>query len=369
MSLQEMNSSKQVSLLDDSVSVDDVRIACTEPVLPPSQLLLELPCTEELKKNVYGARKAIQDILEKKDDRLVVIIGPCSIHDPEAAREYASRLREMRQSLGSELEIIMRVYFEKPRTTVGWKGLINDPDLDGSFQIRKGLRLARQLLVEFNTMQVPAATEFLDVITPQYLADLIAWGAIGARTTESQIHRELASGLSCPVGFKNGTNGDLRIAFDAILSASRPHHFLSVTKSGLSAIVSTKGNPYTHVVLRGGKEPNHDPKSVLQASQEALEAGLPDRLMIDLSHGNSQKKAKNQVSGAETVAAQIAEGNKSIVGVMIEGHLNEGRQDLTVGGVLEYGKSITDACLGWSDSVNVLNVLAESVRLRRSKKE
>jgi 3-deoxy-7-phosphoheptulonate synthase len=290
--------------------------------------------------------------LHGADDRLLVVIGPCSIHDPIAAKEYASRLVEERKRLGSDLEIVMRVYFEKPRTTVGWKGLINDPDLDGSFQINKGLRIARELLLDINEMLLPAGCEYLDPITPQYIADLVSWGAIGARTTESQTHRELASGLSCPVGFKNGTDGNIRIAIDAIRAASQPHHFLGVTKGGISAIVSTNGNEDCHVILRGGKTPNYDESSVNAASQEIGAAGLAQRLMIDASHANS-------------ISIQISKGDSRITGVMIESHLVGGRQDLQQGRELIYGQSITDGCLGWEDSVLVLDKLAAAVRTRR----
>ncbi|HLT25487.1 MAG TPA: 3-deoxy-7-phosphoheptulonate synthase, partial [Zeimonas sp.] len=300
-----------------------------------------------------------------EDDRLIVVIGPCSIHDPKAAREYAKRLVEQRVRLADDLEIVMRVYFEKPRTTVGWKGLINDPDLNNSFDINKGLRIARELLLDITRQGLPAGTEFLDMITPQYYADLIAWGAIGARTTESQVHRELASGLSCPVGFKNGTDGNLRIAFDAIKAASQPHHFLSVTKGGHSAIVSTNGNDDCHVILRGGKHPNYDAASVDAACRAAAAENLPCRLMIDASHGNSQKRPENQIPVAGAIGAQIAAGDARIVGVMVESHLQAGRQDLVDGKALCYGQSITDGCIGWDDSVRLLEALAASVRARR----
>jgi 3-deoxy-7-phosphoheptulonate synthase len=304
-------------------------------------------------------------VLHGMDDRLVVVIGPCSIHDPKAAREYAARLVKERQRHAADLEIVMRVYFEKPRTTVGWKGLINDPDLDGSFQINRGLRLARELLLDINELGLPAGCEYLDMITPQYIADLVAWGAIGARTTESQVHRELASGLSCPVGFKNGTDGNVRIAIDAIKAAQQPHHFLSVTKGGHSAIVSTNGNEDCHIILRGGKAPNYDRQSVDAACQEIARAGLAQRLMIDASHANSQKKPENQVPVCQDVGARISEGEERIFGVMVESHLVAGRQDLVAGKPLTYGQSITDGCIGWEDSERVLDVLAEAVRARR----
>ncbi|MEY3200813.1 MAG: hypothetical protein RIR70_363 [Pseudomonadota bacterium] len=345
--------------------IDDVRINEIKELAPPAHVLRELPATERAAATTFAARQAIHRILHGADDRLLVIIGPCSIHDREAALEYASRLKAQADRLSQDVLVVMRVYFEKPRTTVGWKGLINDPALDGSFRINEGLRLARRVLWEINELGLPAATEFLDMITPQYLADLISWGAIGARTTESQVHRELASGLSCPVGFKNGTDGNIRIAVDAIRAAAAPHHFLSVTKAGHSAIVSTAGNEDCHVILRGGKAPNHDAASVDAACKEIGGAGLAARLMIDFSHANSRKQYALQMEVAQDVGAQIAGGDDRIIGVMVESHLNEGRQDLTPGCALEYGKSITDACLGWEDSVEVLEVLAEAVRKRR----
>jgi 3-deoxy-7-phosphoheptulonate synthase len=294
------------------------------------------------------------------------VIGPCSIHDYQAAIDYATRLREAQRRLVSDLLVVMRVYFEKPRTTVGWKGLINDPGLDGSFAINDGLRLARRLLLEVNEMGVPAGTEFLDPITPQYIADLVSWGAIGARTTESQVHRELASGLSCPVGFKNGTNGNLQIAVDAVRASRRPHHFLGVTKSGHSAILATTGNADTHIILRGGRTPNYDAASVEAVAKELAAAGLAASIMIDFSHANSQKDFKRQIEIGRDVAAQIAQGDLRIFGAMIESHLKEGRQDLVPGRKLIYGQSITDACLGWPDSHELLEVLADAVRRRRA---
>jgi 3-deoxy-7-phosphoheptulonate synthase len=299
------------------------------------------------------------------DDRVVVVIGPCSIHDPKAALDYARRLVEQRRRFANGLEVVMRVYFEKPRTTVGWKGLINDPLLDGSFEINRGLRLARELLLEINSLGLPAGVEFLDMITPQYIADLVSWGAIGARTTESQIHRELASGLSCPVGFKNGTDGNLGIALDAIRSASQPHHFLSVTKGGHSAIVHTMGNEDCHVILRGGKVPNYDAASIEAAARQSAAANVACRLMIDASHGNSQKKPENQIRVVQDVAGQIAGGDDRIFGMMIESHLVAGRQDLVAGKPLTYGQSITDACIAWDDSVGLLEALDLAVRQRR----
>ena len=295
----------------------------------------------------------------------MVVIGPCSIHDPAAAKEYAAKLAYERKRLCQDLEIVMRVYFEKPRTTVGWKGLINDPDLDGSFQINKGLRIARELLLDINELMLPAGCEYLDPITPQYIADLVSWGAIGARTTESQTHRELASGLSCPVGFKNGTDGNIKIAIDAIRAASQPHHFLGVTKGGISAIVSTNGNEDCHVILRGGKKPNYDAVSVTSACQEISGAGLAQRLMIDASHANSNKNAENQILVCSDIANQIEQGDSRIIGVMIESHLIAGRQDLKPGKPLKYGQSITDGCISFEESVPLLETLAASVRSRR----
>ncbi len=346
-------------------TTDDTRIRAYKELAPPSHLVREFPVGDKAEKVVSGARQAIHRILNGMDDRLLVVVGPCSIHDVKAAREYAQRLTEQRQRFADDLEVVMRVYFEKPRTTVGWKGLINDPDLDDSFDINKGLRLARELLLDINEMGLPAGSEYLDMITPQYVADLIAWGAIGARTTESQTHRELASGLSCPVGFKNGTDGSLKIAFDAIKAASQPHHFLSVTKGGHSAIVSTQGNEDCHVILRGGKAPNFDAASVDAACKEAAAAALACRLMIDASHGNSQKRPENQVSVVGTVAAQVGAGDQRIFGMMVESHLVAGRQDLVPGRELIYGQSITDGCLGWEQTIGVLERLAEAARARR----
>src|SRR3954467_10102472 len=300
---------------------DDLRIRAIKELAPPAHLIREFPCSEKAATVVHDARQAIHRILHGIDDRLIVVVGPCSIHDVRAAREYAGRLVERRGQLAGDLEIVMRVYFEKPRTTVGWKGLINDPNLDGSFEINRGLRLARELLLDVAEMGLPAGCEYLDMITPQYLADLVSWGAIGARTTESQVHRELASGLSCPVGFKNGVDGSIRIAIDAVRAARQPHHFLSVTKAGHSAIVSTSGNEDCHVILRGGKTPNYDAASVEQACKDIAANGLASRLMIDTSHANSSKKPENQIPVCADIAKQIAAGNTRIVGVMIESHL------------------------------------------------
>jgi len=346
-------------------NTDDIRIREIKELAPPSHAMREFPCTESVSKLVYETRQALHRILHGMDDRLIVIIGPCSIHDPVAAHEYADRLKAVRERLKDDVEVIMRVYFEKPRTTVGWKGLINDPDLDGSFNINKGLRLARRLLLEINEKGVPAGCEFLDMITPQYIADLVSWGAIGARTTESQVHRELASGLSCPVGFKNGTDGNVKIAVDAIKAASQPHHFLSVTKAGHSAIVSTNGNEDCHVILRGGKAPNYDAASVQAACEELAKAGLAQRLMIDASHANSSKKPENQPAVCHDIAQQVSGGDTRIIGVMVESHLVAGRQDLVPGKPLTYGQSITDGCIDWESSVAVLEELAQAVRERR----
>jgi len=346
---------------------DDVRIAGIHELSPPAHLLREFPITLEAARLVWETRQAIHRILVGTDDRLLVVIGPCSIHDVRAAKEYAGLLLKARERLARDLLVVMRVYFEKPRTTIGWKGLINDPDLDGSFRINKGLRLARELLLDLANMGVPAGCEYLDMITPQYIADLVSWGAIGARTTESQIHRELASGLSCPVGFKNGTDGNVRIAVDAIRAAHVPHHFLSVTKGGHSAIVETKGNEDTHLILRGGKQPNYDAESVDAAARELAEAGLPQRIMIDFSHSNSRKQHQRQLEVGACVAGQIAAGDSRIIGVMIESHLKAGRQDLVPGQPLVYGMSITDACIAWDDSEGLLEQLAEAVEARRLK--
>ncbi|MEP6609124.1 MAG: 3-deoxy-7-phosphoheptulonate synthase AroG [Burkholderiaceae bacterium] len=344
---------------------DDLRIKEIKELAPPSNLLREYPCDEKTSLTVFEAREAIHRILHGLDDRLVVVIGPCSIHDPKAALDYARRLKVERERLKPELEIVMRVYFEKPRTTVGWKGLINDPDLDGSFRINHGLRVARELLMRINAAVMPAGCEYLDMITPQYIADFVSWGAIGARTTESQVHRELASGLSCPVGFKNGTDGNIKIATDAIKAAQQPHHFLSVTKGGHSAIVSTKGNDDCHIILRGGKKPNFDATSVALACDELRTSGLPEKLMIDASHANSQKDHTNQIGVCQNIGQQLTGGDARIIGVMVESHLVPGRQELATGKLLTYGQSITDACIGWEDSVAVLDSLAEAVRHRR----
>ncbi len=344
---------------------DDLRILSIQEVITPEQLREELPLTPVAAQTTTGGRAAITGILHDRDDRLLVVVGPCSIHDPDAAREYANRLAAVRRELNETLHVVMRVYFEKPRTTVGWKGLINDPDLDGSFAINKGLRLARKLLIDINEIGVPAATEYLDLVTPQYIADLVSWGAIGARTTESQVHRELASGVSCPMGFKNGTDGTLKVAIDAVRSAAQPHHFLSLTKQGRSAIFSTTGNRDCHIILRGGKQPNYDAASVAEAATALRNAGLPPKIMIDFSHANSRKEYDRQLNVGDAVAQQIAAGNTAIMGVMIESHLVEGRQDVIPGEPLIFGKSITDACLGWDQTVSLLRRLADAVVQRR----
>lgn len=344
---------------------DDIRIDEIKELLPPIAILERFPASENASATVYNARNNIHNILAGKDDRLLVIIGPCSIHDPLAALEYGKRLNVLREQYKDQLEIVMRVYFEKPRTTVGWKGLINDPYMDNSYQLNDGLRTARKLLVDLNEFGMPTAGEFLDMITPQYVADMMCWGAIGARTTESQVHRELSSGLSCPVGFKNGTDGTIKVAIDAIGAANAPHHFLSVTKFGHSAIVSTKGNPDCHIILRGGREPNYSAAHVEDISAQLKKSGLADNIMIDFSHANSSKDYKKQMLVAKDVAEQISAGNQAIFGVMVESHLVEGRQDLVDGVELCYGQSITDACIGWDDTEQLLATLNQSVVNRR----
>lgn len=351
--------------LPSKPNTDDLRIKEIKELVPPAHIFREFSVSVPAAQTTYNARQGIHRILHGADDRLLVVIGPCSIHDVDTALEYARKLQQEIAHFANELLIVMRVYFEKPRTTVGWKGLINDPRLDNSFRINEGLRLARGLLLQINDLGLPCATEFLDTITPQYTADLIAWGAIGARTTESQVHRELASGLSCPVGFKNGTDGNVRIAIDAIRAAQSPHHFLSVTKAGHSAIVSTAGNEDCHVILRGGKEPNYDAAHVDAACKEIAAAGLAARLMVDCSHANSRKQYKLQIDVAKDTAAQLKAGEERIMGVMIESHLVEGRQDLIPEQPLVHGQSITDACIGWEDSRAVLEILAQGVQARR----
>ena len=349
------------------LTTDDLRIRELKELSTPEQVMREIPRTETASETVTNARTALHNILHGTDDRLAVVIGPCSIHDPIAAMDYARRLAEIRPYLADRLEIIMRVYFEKPRTTVGWKGLINDPDLDGSFEIDKGLRIARNLLLEINDLGVPAGSEFLDMTTPQYFADLVGWGAIGARTTESQVHRELASGLSCAVGFKNGTDGNVKIALDAVLSASEPHHFLAVTKSGRSAIATTSGNEDCHIILRGGKSTNYDAASVEEAARASEKAGISPKIMIDASHANSSKKPENQPIVVDDIARQVEAGDSRIMGVMVESNLVAGRQDLVEGQPLVYGQSITDGCIDWDTTVDVLERLATAVEARRAK--
>jgi 3-deoxy-7-phosphoheptulonate synthase len=357
--------------IDDKTSLtDDERIENVNPLPPPEHLIRFFPIQgTPVEGLISETRRRLREILQGRSDRLLVVMGPCSIHDPAAALAYAEKLSVERKQHHGELELLMRVYFEKPRTTVGWKGLINDPYLNGSFRINEGLRVARDLLVRINQGGVPAGCEFLDVISPQYIGDLVSWGAIGARTTESQVHRELASGLSAPVGFKNGTDGNVRIAVDALLAARQKHHFLSVHKSGQVAIVETRGNDDCHIILRGGKAPNYDAASVQAACEELERAKLPARLMIDCSHANAAKQYRRQLEVAADIAGQLAAGERRIVGLMIESHLVEGRQDLVPGAQLTFGQSITDACLGWDDSAAVLANLAEAVRSRRGARQ
>jgi 3-deoxy-7-phosphoheptulonate synthase len=345
---------------------DDERIENIVPLPPPEHLIRFFPIQgTPVETLVTETRQRLRQTLQGRSDRLLAVMGPCSIHDPAAALAYAEKLAVERKKHAGELELLMRVYFEKPRTTVGWKGLINDPYMNGSFRINEGLRIARDLLVRINQAGVPAGCEFLDVISPQYIGDLVSWGAIGARTTESQVHRELASGLSAPVGFKNGTDGNVKIAIDALLAARQKHHFLSVHKSGQVAIVETRGNDDCHIILRGGKAPNYDAASVAAACAELAKAGLPERLMIDCSHANAARQHRRQIDVAADIAAQIGRGERRIVGTMVESHLVEGRQEPVAGQPLRFGQSITDACLGWEDSAGVLQVLADAVRKRR----
>ena len=348
-----------------TATTDDLRIKKTTELISPEQLIADIKVSETAAETVATARRTIHNILSGQDDRLLVIVGPCSIHDPAAAREYAASLKQAADALRDDVFVVMRVYFEKPRTTVGWKGLINDPDLDNTFQITKGLHLARKLLLDLADMGLPAGTEYLDLISPQYYADLISWGAIGARTTESQTHRELSSGLSCPVGFKNATDGDIQVAIDAIKSASQPHNFLSVTKQGHSAIFQTAGNEDCHIILRGGKQPNYDMFSVEDADAMLTKASLPSRIMIDASHANSRKIPARQIDVASDIATQVARGSRSIFGIMVESNLVEGRQNVVDGQPLVYGQSITDACISWTDTQSLLQELATAVRLRR----
>ena len=348
---------------------DNTRITGLLEVSPPNDVISEFPITPPVSELVFKSRQNISDIIHGKDDRLVVVVGPCSIHDPLAAIEYAEKLKNLESSLSSELKIIMRVYFEKPRTTIGWKGLINDPNLDDSYDVNKGLREARKILLNINEIGLPAATEYLDIITPQYISDLISWGAIGARTTESQVHRELASGLSCPVGFKNSTNGSIQVAIDAIGSASQPHIFLSITKEGKSAIFNSSGNKDCHVILRGGKIPNFESKFIKETSNLLSNSGNPSSLMVDMSHGNSQKQFKKQLLVNKDIADQIASGERSIFGVMIESNLIEGNQSIGPKESLTYGQSITDACFNWEDTEIMLNLLSSAVKSRRKNLE
>ena len=355
--------------MQSKFNTDDLRICETKEVVAPVQVHEEIPLTDTAAKTILHARTDVHKVLTGEDDRLVVVVGPCSIHDTKAAHEYAGSLKTIKEELKKELVIIMRVYFEKPRTTVGWKGLINDPELNYSFDINKGLRVARQLLLDLNNLGVPCATEYLDLITPQYISDLISWGAIGARTTERQVHRELASGLSCPVGFKNATDGGIKIAIDAINSAMSPHHFLSVTKAGNSAIFSTRGNEDAHIILRGGNdEPNYDAVNVEKVAEGLEKANLVSNIMIDFSHANSLKQCQRQLVVAEDVCEQIARGDHRIMGVMVESNLVAGRQDIVEGQTLVYGQSITDACLSWDDTAQLLHGLATAVQERRKVK-
>jgi 3-deoxy-7-phosphoheptulonate synthase len=350
----------------DTTRIDDVRIAAVRALVSPAVLLEELPVTAEIEALVEHTREAIGAVLHGQDDRLVAVVGPCSIHDHDQALDYARRLKPLADELAGELIVVMRVYFEKPRTTVGWKGYINDPRLDGSFRINEGLRRARQLLLEISAMGLPAGTEFLDLLSPQYQADLIAWGAIGARTTESQSHRQLASGLSCPVGFKNGTDGGVQVAADAVLASAAAHSFMGMTKMGVAAIFETRGNPDGHIILRGGKQPNYQAADVEAACAVLRRAGLREQVMIDCSHANSAKQHRRQIEVAADIATQIAGGERRITGVMIESHLNEGRQDLKPGVALQPGVSVTDACIGWDATVPVLRSLAAAVKARRA---
>ena len=347
-------------------ALDDARIAGSRELVPPATVRREYPVPLAVARLVLDARRAIHSILHGVDDRLIVIAGPCSIHDRTAALEYAGKLAVLAQAHHDDLLVLMRVYFEKPRTTIGWKGLVNDPRLDQSFEINEGLRLARDILLEINALGLPAATEYLDMITPQYVSDLVSWGAIGARTTESQIHRQLASGLSCPVGFKNGTDGDVKIAIDAVKAAAVPHHFLGATKRGHSAILETTGNDDCHVILRGGKRPNYDAASVDAVCRSLVDSGLRPQVMIDCSHANSGKDAQRQIEVAHDIAQQVARGETRIIGAMLESHLFGGRQDLVAGQPLRYGVSVTDACLAWDDTVPLIDVLSRATRDRRS---
>jgi 3-deoxy-7-phosphoheptulonate synthase len=358
--------SSQAPATQDNTRVDDVRIEAVRPLISPALLQDELPLPAAALALVQGARDAMANVLAGRDDRLIAVVGPCSIHDHDQAMAYAGKLKALADELQGELLVVMRVYFEKPRTTVGWKGYINDPQLDGSFRINEGLRRARRLLLDVTELGLPAGTEFLDLLSPQYIADLIAWGAIGARTTESQSHRQLASGLSCPVGFKNGTDGGVKVAADAIVAASAPHAFMGMTKMGQAAIFETRGNADCHVILRGGKLPNYSAADVQATCAVLRKAGLREQVMIDFSHANSEKQHLRQIDVGRDVAAQMAAGDQRITGVMIESHLNDGRQDLVAGQPLQHGVSITDACLGWADTEPLLRELAAAVQARRT---
>ena len=349
----------------DTTRIDDTRIGAVRPLVSPAIVLEELPVTQAVEAVIESTRDAIADVLHGRDDRLVVVVGPCSIHDHAEALEYARRLTSHATALADALLVVMRVYFEKPRTTVGWKGYINDPRLDGSYRINEGLRRARALLLEITALGLPAGTEFLDLLSPQYMADVIAWGAIGARTTESQSHRQLASGLSCPVGFKNGTDGSVQVAVDAVVAAAASHAFIGMTKMGMAAIFETRGNADCHVILRGGREPNYDAASIDAACAALRRAGLREQVMVDASHANSARQPRRQIEVVRNIARQIADGEQRIIGVMMESHLNEGRQDLRPGVPLKPGVSITDACLGWDDTAALLAALAQAVRARR----
>ena len=351
----------------DTTRIDDVRIGAVRPLITPALLQERVPVRDDTLALVETSRAAIADVLHGRDGRLVVVVGPCSIHDHDQALEYGHRLKMVADELHDDLLIVMRAYFEKPRTTVGWKGYINDPHLDGSFAINEGLERARRLLLELTTLGLPTGTEFLDLLSPQFIADLVAWGAIGARTTESQSHRQLASGLSCPVGFKNGTDGSIKVAADAILAARAPHAFMGMTKMGMAAIFETRGNDDCHVILRGGKTPNYDAAHVAASCETLRAAGLREQVMIDVSHGNSSKQHRRQIAVAHDVAVQVGAGERRIIGVMIESHLEEGRQDLAPGAALKHGVSITDACIAFAQTVPVLHELAAAVRARRGR--
>ena len=349
----------------DTTRIDDVRIAAVRALVSPALLLEELPVTPEVESLIERSRQAIGAVLQGQDDRLIAVVGPCSIHDHDAAIAYARRLKPLADELGDALLVVMRVYFEKPRTTVGWKGYINDPRLDGSFRINEGLRLARALLLEINALGLPAGTEFLDLLSPQYISDLVSWGAIGARTTESASHRQLASGLSCPVGFKNGTDGGVQVAVDAVVAAAAPHAFMGMTKMGQAAIFETRGNRDCHVILRGGRTPNYGPEAVAAATTALRNAGLRGQVMVDVSHANSRKQHREQIGIVAEIALRVAAGERDIIGVMIESHLEEGRQDLRPGEPLRRGVSITDACISWAQTAPLLQSLADAVRMRR----